>query len=115
METPVNSIESLIERIEAYVKTSLTLSKYKILEAVITVASSLMKHLSVIILLSLFVLVLNIGIALFLGELLGKSYYGFFIIAAFYLLAGTVLHFFPLKWFKRPISDLILRQALKQE
>jgi uncharacterized membrane protein YgdD (TMEM256/DUF423 family) len=115
METPANSIESLIERIEAYIKTTLTLSKYKILEAVITVATSVMKRLSVIIMLSLCVLILNIGIALFLGELLGKSYYGFFIIAAFYLLAGTVLHFFPLKWFKRPVSDIILRQAIKQE
>jgi hypothetical protein len=62
---------------------------------------------------SMFALVLNLGVALWLGELLGKSYYGFFIVAAFYLLAGLVLHFFLQRWIRKPISDLIITQALQ--
>jgi hypothetical protein len=73
----------------------------------------LVPRLSVIIMISLFALVLNIGIALLLGELLGKSYYGFFIVAGFYLVAGIILHFFLHKWIKKPISDLIIKQALQ--
>ena len=62
---------------------------------------------------SMFILILNIGIALLLGEWFGKSYYGFFIVAAFYLLAGIVLHFFLHKWIKELISAVIIKQALQ--
>ncbi|HLP19907.1 MAG TPA: hypothetical protein VK174_06380, partial [Chitinophagales bacterium] len=70
-------------------------------------------RLSVIVMLSLFALVFNIGVALWLGEVLGKSYYGFFIVAGFYLLTGVVLHFFLRSWIKKPVSDLIITQALQ--
>ena len=113
METPANSIESLFERLEAYTKTSFELSKLKSVEMTALVVTELVSRLSVIILVSLFALVLNIGIALLLGELLGKAYYGFFIVAAFYLLAGAVLHFFLHKWIKRPVSELIITKALQ--
>jgi hypothetical protein len=113
METPVNSIETLFERVEAYSKTTFELSKLKFLETIINVVSTMVPRLSVILMISLFALVLNIGIALFLGEMLGRSYYGFFIVAGFYLVAAMVLHIFLYKWIKKPISDLIIKQALQ--
>jgi hypothetical protein len=113
METPASSIESLFERIEAYSKTTYELSKLKLLETATIVVTALVPRLSVIVMISLFALVFNIGIALFLGELLGKSYYGFFIVAGFYLVVGIALHFFLQKWIKKPISNLIIRQALQ--
>jgi hypothetical protein len=113
METTARTIEALYERAETYGKTTYELSKLKALETTTTVVTSLVAKLSVIIMVSMFGLVFNIGIALFLGELLGKSYYGFFIVAAFYLAAGIVLHFFLHKWIKKPLSDLIITQALQ--
>jgi len=113
METPATSIESLFERLQEYSKTTYELSKLKLLETTINIVNLLVPRLSVIIMISLFALVLNIGIALLLGELLGKSYYGFFIVAGFYLAAGIILHFFLHKWIKKPISDLIIKQALQ--
>ena len=113
METPANEIESLFEKVEAYTKTTYELSKLKLLETTIIVVTALLPKLSVILMVSLFVLVLNIGIALFLGEILGKSYYGFFIVAAFYLIAGIILHFFLHNWIKKPVSDLIIKQVLQ--
>jgi uncharacterized membrane protein len=113
METPVNLIESLFERVEAYSKTSYELSKLKLLETTTLVVTAFIPRVSVTIMITLFALVLNIGVALFLGELLGKSYYGFFVVAAFYLVAGLILHFFLYKWIKKPVSDLIIKQALQ--
>jgi hypothetical protein len=113
METPVGSIESLFEQVESYSKTTYELSKLKLLETITIVVTSMLPRLGVIIMLSLFALVLNIGIALYLGEILGKSYYGFFIVAGFYLIAGIVLHFFLHQWIKKPVSDLIIKQALQ--
>ena len=113
METPASLIETMVERIESYSKTTFELSKLKLLETTTIVVTALIPRVSVIIMISLCTLVLNIGIALMLGEMLGKSYYGFFIVAAFYLVAGIVLHFFLHNWIKKPISDLIIKQALQ--
>lgn len=106
-------IESLYERVEVYAKTTYELSKLKLLKTTIVVVPSLVSRLVVILMITLFTLVFNIGIAFYLGELLGKVYYGFFIVAAFYLVAGIVLHFFLHHWIKKPISNLIIKQALQ--
>ena len=113
METPFTLIEELYERGEAYGKTTLELAKLKGLETTTLIATAVIWRLSVIIVLFMFSLVLNVGIALWLGELLGKLYYGFFIVAGFYLLAGIILHFFLYNWIKKPVSDLIISQALQ--
>jgi hypothetical protein len=56
---------------------------------------------------------MNVGIALWLGELLGKVFYGFFAVAAFYILIGIIIHFFLNKWIKRLIGDYFIKRILK--
>jgi hypothetical protein len=113
METTSDTFESLFEKAENFGKTTYELSKLKALETTTVVTTSLVARLIVILMITMFTLVFNIGIALFIGEILGKSYYGFFIIAGFYLLVGIVLHFFLLNWIKKPLSDLIITKALQ--
>jgi len=113
METPSNLFESLVEQAEAYGKTTYELSKLKTLETITAVVTSLVSRLIVFLVIALFVLVLSVGLALMFGELLGKTYYGFFIVAAFYLLAEIVMKFFLRKWLKKPISELIIVKALQ--
>jgi hypothetical protein len=113
METPADLIESLWEQTEHYGKTSYELTKLKVLESSIRIVTSLVVKASVIFVASLFLLVFNIGIAFLLGDLLGKVYYGFFIVAAFYFIAAVTLHFFLHRWIKSPVSDLIIKQALQ--
>jgi hypothetical protein len=57
-------------------------------------------------------LFLNLGIALWLGELLGKTYFGFFIVAAFYILAGLIVHLFMNKKIKRQVGDALVKRML---
>ncbi len=113
METQANALESLFERLEVFIKTTFELSKLKLLETTIVIVTTLISRMSVIIAISLFVFVFNIGIAIYLGELLGRMSYGFFIISAFYLIIGIILHFFLHKWIRKPVSELIIKQALK--
>lgn len=113
METPVSIVETLFEKVETYGKLTFEATKLKSVETAATVATSLLTKMGVIVMISLFVIVLNIGIALLLGELLGKIYYGFFIVAAFYLLAGVVLHYFLHDWIKAPVSNFIIKQTLQ--
>lgn len=112
METPVGLMENLSESVEAYSITTFELAKLKALQTTSVVASSLVSRLSVVLAVSLFALVFNIGIALWLGDLLGKNYYGFFVVAAFYLVAAAVLHYFLPRWIRRTIGDLIIKEAL---
>ncbi len=111
METPTIVIESLIEKVEEYGKTTIELTKLKLLQSTTTIVTALLARLSVFFLITLFVLVLSIGIALLLGEMLGKSYYGFFVVSVLYLIAGIVCHFFLHKWIKSPVSDLIISHS----
>ena len=113
METTADSIESLYERAEEYGKTTFELSKLKLLETSTIVATSLIARLSTMLMIAMFSFVLSIAIALWLGDILGKAYYGFLIVAGFYLVAGIVLHFFLHAWVKKPISELIIKQALQ--
>jgi ABC-type dipeptide/oligopeptide/nickel transport system permease component len=112
METVKGLIKTLIEQVGDYSKTTLELTKLKTLYTSSQVITSLVSRLSVIIMVSLFALILSIGIAFYLGEILGKNYYGFFIVSAFYLLSALILHFFLAHWIKKPISNLIITQAL---
>lgn len=112
MEDNAKLVASLLEKATDYGKTTYELSKLKLLETTTIVVPSLASKLIVTIMFSLFALILNIGLALFLGELLGKSYYGFFIVAGFYLIMGIIMFFFLHKWIKKPLSELIIKQAL---
>ena len=112
-QEPSSQIEILVDRIEAYGKTTYELSKLKVLETTIHVATSFLSRISVIVMISLFVLIVNIGLAIWLGEWLGKMYYGFFIVAGFYLFAGILLNMFLHKWIKKPISSFFIKQALQ--
>jgi len=112
MESPAHSIENLFDRIEDYGKTTLELSKLKIVESSIKITTKIISKLSVVVIISLSILIFSIGFALYLGDLLGKSYYGFMIIATTYLIGGIVLHFFLNKWLRKPIGDLIISEVL---
>ncbi len=113
MEPQVSSIKSLFDHVESYTKTTFELYRLKLIDKSIAVLSALISQLAVIIVMSLFIIVLTIGVALWLGELLGKSYYGFFVVAGFYLVAGIVLKNYLHKWLRKPISNAILKEVLQ--
>lgn len=112
MEQEANEFEKLYAKVENFGSISYELAKLKSLEVTTIVATSLISVLSVTVMVVLFTIVFNVGVALWLGDLLGKAYYGFFIVALFYLVVGLVLHFFLRRWIKGPISRLIIMEAL---
>lgn len=113
METPASTFATLFEKIEDYGKTTFELYKLRFVDTASFITTTLVVRLSVIIMMALFVLLCSVGIALFLGEQLGKPYYGFFIIAGLFLIIGIVMYFFLGKWIKEPISNSIIKQTLK--
>ncbi|HEY3372900.1 MAG TPA: hypothetical protein VGK10_18770 [Prolixibacteraceae bacterium] len=112
MEDQENLIESLLEKGEQYGKTTIELLKLKTLDKSADVASTIISWAIVVVFTVLFFLILNIGIALWLGELLGKSYYGFFAVAGFYALLALFFAIFREQLVKRPVNNSIVTQVL---
>lgn len=110
MEEKINLIEPLFERAEECVKTSYELIKLKTLNKSIGVLSSFVSSGAVFLILFMFIVLLSIGLALWIGDLLGKSYYGFFCIAGFYGIVGSVLYFFMYNWIKKRVSNSFILQ-----
>jgi hypothetical protein len=111
-EDKIRFMEPLFARAEEFGKTSLELIKLKTLDKTAGVASTLISRGAAILVFSMFTVIINIGIALWLGDLLGKSYYGFFCVALFYGIMGIVLYFFTHAWLKKNISESIITQIL---
>ena len=112
METEPTLIESLLASIESYVKTTYQLTKLKAVEKITLILTSLMSWVIIGVVMLLFALFSSIGLALYLGDLLGKTYYGFFSMAILYLALGGILHFFLLKWLRKAIAQLIISTPL---
>ncbi len=113
MEEQTNLIESLIEKGEQYGKTTIELLKLKTLDKSADVVSNLVSWLIVLIFAVLFFLILNIGVALWLGELLGKSYSGFFVVSGFYAFLAIVFSVFRKQLIKTPVNESIINQVLE--
>jgi len=112
MEDNINLIESLIERITEYGKTSYELVKLNVVDKTLDTVSSVLAHAVVKVVIACFVLFVNLGVAFWLGDLLGKIYYGLFAVAAFNGIVAFILHFFMRKWMKRMFYDYFIRQML---
>lgn len=113
MDEQSGLIESLIEKGEQYGKTTLELLKLKTLDKSADVASNLVSWLIVLIFAVLFFLILNIGVALWLGELMGKPYLGFFVVSGFYGLLALIFGIFRKKLIKKPVNNSIIEQVLE--
>ncbi len=112
MEDNAKLIESLLERATEFGKTSYEIVKLKTIDKTSDFVSSLIPHSVVIIILTTFILFLNFGLAFWIGEIMGKVFYGFFIVAAFYALTALIIHFFMHKCLKKLIYNYIIKKLL---
>jgi len=106
-------IESLLERAADYGKTTFELVRLKALDKTSDVISSFIPHSFVFVLIALFMFFFNLGLSFWLGEILGKTFYGFFVVAAFYGIIGIVVHLFMHKWLKKLVCNYIIKHVLK--
>ena len=112
MEDKTSFIEPLIERAEAYGKTSIELIKLKAINKTTDFISTGVSRSIVVFVFSMFLILTNFGIAIWLGDLLGKLYYGFFCVAGFYAIIGSVLYFLLFNWVKKLISNSLISHLL---
>ena len=113
LDDNVKLIESLLENATEYGKTSYELIKLKTLDKTSDVVSTIIPHSVVFVIFVLFTLFFNLGLAFWLGEILGNSYYGFFVIAAFYGIVALVIQLFFHNRLKQKIYNYMVKQLFK--
>ena len=114
MENNATTIEMLFEKAEDYTRTSVELVKLSTVDKTADVLSSLLSRLTVSIVFVMFAFLANIGLSLWIGQLLGEVYYGFFIVSSAYFLISIVLYLYKDQWLKMPISNFIIVKMLKK-
>lgn len=103
-------IDVLFEKTKDYVETRADLFKLKAIKKTAEVGSSIVSQMVVGIVFSSFFIFLNIAIGLLLGDLTGKTYIGFFIVAAFYLIVGILIYSNREKIISSPIANSIIKK-----
>jgi len=110
---PKDNIEALFERISDYIETRVELFKLKATHRTTDIVSELASKLILFAIFFTVTIILNVGIALWLGHILGATYYGFFVVAAFYLVAGLIVFAGRNIWIREPVSKTIIKKLFK--
>lgn len=114
MEEKTNLLGSLIDIATDYGETSIELVKLKVLDKTTDIVSSLIPLFIVVVFILSFLLFLNLGIAFWLGDIIGKTVYGFLVVAGFYIIAAIFLRLFLYKWIKKLVGDYLVKRLLNK-
>ena len=109
-EQPINSLETLLERTSSYVETRVELAELKATKKSSEVDSSLVSKMILGGILFMGLMVLNIAAGLWLGEILGKSYHGFFVLTLLYTFIAIILYISREKWLKSSVANVIIKK-----
>jgi hypothetical protein len=112
MEDITKSIESLLEKTTEYGKTSYELIRLRTIDKATDVISSCAPKFVAFILIVFFMLFLSLGAGLWIGEIMEKTYYGFFVVAGFYVFIFIIIRLFMYKWIKKLVKNNIIKQML---
>jgi uncharacterized membrane protein len=115
MEEKEPALETLFKKVEAYSDTSLQILKLKAIDRSATLISNLASKAILTVVALLIAFLVNIGAALWLGEILGRYYYGFFALALFYSIIAVIVHIFKEQLIEKPIGNSIIIRLTKEK
>lgn len=113
MEHKTPFMEPLLEKVEAYGKTSFELLRLKTIDKLSHAIATFAFNSIIVLVMILLLITINTGVALWLGDILGKPYYGFFCVAGFYIVFGGGLWLFLSKAIHSKINQAIISHMLK--
>jgi len=113
MEEQAPDIDNLLSDAGDYIETRTTLWKLKAIESLSDVSAELVSGLGMIVISSFVIIIFSIGLALLIGDWIGKSYYGFFILGGLYAIIALIVYTRRGRWLKEPFSSMLIRKILK--
>jgi hypothetical protein len=115
MDASNNVVETVFQKIEDLASNQTEIIRLKVYSKSADLATFLTMKIIMLSVIGLFVFFLNIGLSLWLGDLLGKSYYGFFSLAIFYAVLAIFIRTSIYKSLELKINNLLLTKILKEE
>ena len=112
MENEPNHIGALFETSGDYLETRVDLLKLKAVNKSSDMISSIVSKLVITLIFIFGFFILNIGLSIWIGTKTGEVWYGFIIVAGFYILLGVLLIIFKGKWLKDPVNNILVKKML---
>jgi membrane-bound ClpP family serine protease len=113
MQELARLLDSIYTNAIDYGRTTIEITKLKAVDKASDVISTNIPRLVLISLTAFALLFLNLGLAFWLSDILGRVYLGFMALGGFYLLLGLLLHLVFRKKIAKVIRDQVIRQLLK--
>jgi len=108
-----SSVKSLIDKAGDYLETRIDLVKLKTAKSTSEIVSTLLGTIVTLVVGLFFISLLNIALALLIGDWLGEAYYGFFVMAGLYLLIGIIVYACRKQWVETPVSNKIIQKMTR--
>ena len=105
-------IESLFGKSKEYVENRIDFYKMKVVDKSASIISSIVAGVALFLVFFIFFVLFNIGLGLLIGDLVGRSWAGFLILAAVYAIAGLVIFSGREKFVKTPIINKMIQKFL---
>ncbi len=105
----------LIHHIKEYADVKLELFKLEAIERNAKIASVVLVAVVLGLAGVLFVLMLSIAAAFWLGTVLGAWHWGFLAVSGFYLLLGIAFYIFRNAWIYEPITNMVINHFLDDQ
>lgn len=115
MENIATNIDKLYQKAEQYSKTTLELVKLKTIDKTSDIISSLAVSLIMILIVAIFTMFINIGVALWLGAVFNNIAMGFFMVSGFYLIVGLIVYLNRQCLIKTPVNNLVIKKLLESK
>jgi Putative Actinobacterial Holin-X, holin superfamily III len=105
--------ENIIDQVEKYVETSTELYALKLTSKIATVVSSLLTQVVIGTLAFIMLFMISMGLAFWIGDLMGNNYTGFLIIGGVIGFVTLILYLMRQKLIRKPVMDQIISEILK--
>ena len=115
MKEKVTMLKDLMDRAEQFAKTNIQLYRLKAIDKVTEVFSSVAAGVVILIIVTFLCIILSIGASIWLGEVLGKMYYGFFAVAGFYAVLAIMCVLLKKKVLEVLFNNFIVNLIFKEK
>jgi hypothetical protein len=114
MKDDTTPIGRFFAEVGDYSKIKMELLELYVIEKIAYISSFLIARLVLLLIVVLFFLTISIGFALWIGQLLGRSYYGFFVVGSLYLPVLVLLYIYRDRWIETPVNNSIILKFFKK-
>lgn len=114
-ETGSKNFDELIQKLKEYLHTKMELGKLTLIEKSVYLLANLISNGLLILFFSLSFLLANLALGLYLSEIFGNNYTGFFILAIFYFIITIIIFFTKEKLFEKAIMNGMIKKIFKND